>query len=78
MNCWEFKKCGHDRTGTCPAYPKYGKNCFFVAGTRCSGEVQGEYAQKISSCRKECQFYTALMAEPDPLVPVLNLLRKRT
>jgi hypothetical protein len=68
MNCWEFKKCGRDQAGACPAFPKFGETCFYVAGTLCAGEVQGDYAKKINNCRKECDFYKTLMAQPDPLL----------
>ncbi len=61
MNCWEFKKCGHDKNGGCPAFPNDGKKCFFVAGTLCKGEVQGDYARKIQNCRTECDFYRYIM-----------------
>jgi len=33
VNCWEFKKCGRDKTNDCPAYPKGGRVCYLVAGT---------------------------------------------
>lgn len=64
QNCWEFKKCGRDRDnelGICPAAVEYrahgvnggtngGRVCWKVTGTFCNGEVQGSYAQKITSC----------------------------
>ncbi len=59
-NCWEFKKCGKDETGDCPAYPKGGRVCYLVAGTMCGGRVQGTYALKIHNCR-ECDFYSRLV-----------------
>ncbi len=60
--CWEFTKCGRDRTGGCPAYPRAGRVCYLVAGTMCAGKVQGIYAMKIGQCR-ECEFYRMLMYE---------------
>lgn len=60
VNCWEFKKCGRDATGDCPAYPKGGRVCYLVAGTLCGGKAQGAYAIKINNCR-ECDFYQALV-----------------
>jgi len=54
MNCWEFKKCGKERT--CPAYPNNGKQCALVAGTLCGGKVQGTYAKKNANCR-QCDFF---------------------
>ncbi len=57
MNCWEFKKCGRDKTGDCPAYTRRaGRVCWIVAGTMCDGEVQGTFAKKINACIK-CDFY---------------------
>ncbi len=64
QNCWEFKKCCKDRDAAmaiCPAITEVkangvngGKNggrvCWAVAGTRCDGEVQGTYAQKVTKC----------------------------
>jgi hypothetical protein len=57
MKCWEFKKCGRDATGDCPAVTrKAGHICWMVAGTMCGGEVQGSFAKKIKNC-KQCDFY---------------------
>ncbi|MDI6816280.1 MAG: hypothetical protein QME41_03675 [Actinomycetota bacterium] len=58
MNCWEYMKCGRDKTNDCPAYPLHGHICWLVAGTMCGGIVQGTYAQKVESCI-ECDFYKA-------------------
>ncbi|MDP2279047.1 MAG: hypothetical protein Q8K51_12565 [Nitrospirota bacterium] len=60
VNCWEFKKCGRDKTNDCLAYPKGGRICYLVAGTMCGGKVQGTYAQKIGNCR-ECDFYNVMV-----------------
>ncbi len=62
INCWEFKKCGKDKTGDCPAYPNGGKVCYLLAGTMCEGEIQGIYAIKIGSCR-ECDFYKDIVLD---------------
>lgn len=62
VNCWEFMGCGRDKTNDCPAYPKGGRFCYLVAGTLCGGEVQGEYALKIDSCRV-CDFYKSLVID---------------
>lgn len=56
MNCWEFKKCGRDKSNDCPAYPSNGAECWRVAGTMCGGKVQGTFAQKLANCM-ECDFY---------------------
>jgi two-component system NtrC family sensor kinase len=65
MNCWEFKKCGREAGGTkvaefgiCPAYPDNGADCAQLAGTFCGGQVQGYFAQKLTSCIN-CDFYNS-------------------
>ena len=57
MNCWEFRKCGMDKAGGCPAYPKGGRICFMLAGTLCDGGVSGGYIFKVDRCR-ECGFFS--------------------
>ncbi len=56
--CWEYMQCGRDKDSSvkCPAYPHFGKACWAVAGTLCTGKVQGTFAQKIEDCRK-CGFF---------------------
>ncbi len=56
--CWEYMQCGRDKDSSvkCPAYPHFGKACWAVAGTLCSGKIQGTFAQKIDDCRK-CEFF---------------------
>ncbi len=39
-----------------------GRVCWLVAGTLCGGEVQGLFANKVSSCL-ECDFYTKVREE---------------
>lgn len=58
--CWEFRDCGMGKEGLCPAYPNGGRVCYLVAGTKCNGQTQGAYAQKLDSCR-DCDFYRALV-----------------
>jgi methyl-accepting chemotaxis protein len=54
--CWEYKKCGKDKDGACPAYPNNGLDCWRVTGTLCDGTEQGSFKEKIAKCR-ECGFY---------------------
>lgn len=64
LNCWDYKKCGRERSGAkagdlgvCPAYTEQaGKACWLVAGTFCGGEVQGTFAEKEHNCMV-CDFY---------------------
>jgi len=58
--CWQYRKCGKEHQ--CPAYPERGFTCWTVEGTLCRGERQGNYDQKIGSCRTQCEFYQGVMA----------------
>lgn len=39
-----------------------GRSCWVVAGTLCSGEVQGTFGKKFKSC-EQCDFYQKARAE---------------
>ena len=39
-----------------------GRACWAVAGTLCSGTVQGSFASKLEGCNK-CDFYTIVQEE---------------
>lgn len=56
INCWEFKQCGMDIVGDCPAYPTGGRICYMLAGTLCGGQRHGGYEQKSQDCM-QCDFY---------------------
>ncbi len=59
VQCWEYTGCGMDgnRPGEkCPAYPKYGRMCWAVAGTLAETPACGVMARKLGDCRK-CAFY---------------------
>lgn len=61
-NCWEFKGCGQNKSGGCPAFTEdAGRACWLVAGTMCGGRVQGTAAQKLGNCR-DCDFYQKVKA----------------
>lgn len=57
--CWEVLACGLYEQ--CPAYPKNGRNCFAVTATKCKGEIQGSYEEKIDKCRGNCVFFKDMM-----------------
>ena len=63
LPCWEFKKCGHEKDGKCPAVTLHaGRSCWLVAGTLCGGKATGIFAQKIGDC-KLCDFYIRGLCE---------------
>lgn len=51
--CWVSKQCDKK---DCPSHGNTDVKCWYVAGTLCDGNVQGDYAQKINSCT-ECEVY---------------------
>ena len=52
-SCWKIMHCDKKE---CPAYGKIHQRCWYLAGTLCPDCIEGEYAKKISSCKK-CQVY---------------------
>jgi len=74
VNCWDHMKCHKE---ICPAHSERkldgihggmnaGRSCWVVAGTRCAGIVQGEFAQKVGNCMK-CDFYVMVSREEGAL-----------
>jgi len=52
-----------------------GRTCWVVAGTMCSGEVKGSFAQKYKDCAL-CDFYEAVKAEEgEGFLLTIDLLR---
>lgn len=54
--CWEAKQCGKPE---CPAYGSKDHRCWMVSGTFCRDEIQGDFHEKIKSCRN-CDFYKTM------------------
>lgn len=78
--------CKVHELGVCPASIEQkldgiheGKNsgraCWVVGGTYCKGEVQGNYAKKLSNCM-ECDFYKKVKSEESPFILSARLLVK--
>jgi len=61
--CWEHMGCKQESTHeeSCPAYPHFGRICWAVAGTLCSGKIHGTYAQKIHDCHN-CGYYKMIQS----------------
>ncbi len=53
LSCWEFMGCNRTE---CPAFGDTLHRCWYVAGTLCPSCIEGEYAQKIETCRN-CTVY---------------------
>jgi hypothetical protein len=72
IQCWEFKKCGQEKDGKCPAaFQRAGRSCWLVAGPLCGGEVQGVYAQKLPNC-KLCDFYIQIKKGDSSIISRIN------
>jgi len=76
-----------EKLGICPAVlderldgvhggKNAGRACWVVAGTLCSGEVQGTFASKYSSCEK-CDFYLLVQKEEFPRFTLCSALLAR-
>lgn len=53
VHCWKFMGCDRKE---CSAYGNSRHRCWYVAGTLCPSCIEGEYAQKIETCRN-CTVY---------------------
>ena len=66
IRCWEYKKCGRETGGSrihehgpCPGALSPDVHCWLVAGTMCSGNVEGTFALKYESCII-CDYYNKM------------------
>lgn len=79
VRCWEKKKCDKK---DCPAYMNSCGRCWIIAGTMCSGEVQGKFALKYKNCT-ECDVYKeTVFANPvteiyEHLIALIHSLRSK-
>ncbi len=50
--CWDIQKCPESRLVKCPAWEfKSGDLCWFINGTKCSGEAHNSWENKMEECR---------------------------
>ncbi len=51
-NCWDIRKCPVRRQKKCPAREyDAGDLCWFINGTKCSGEAHQSWEDKMEECR---------------------------
>lgn len=61
--CWTAQGCPKESRMECPAWEfQLGNLCWFVNGTICHGEAQGDWQKKMKLCRK-CDVFTSMMPE---------------
>jgi len=59
--CWIIQNCPEERRNNCPAFEfQCGHLCWFITGTMCRGEVQGNWEKKMLLCRK-CKVFRAIL-----------------
>jgi putative transcriptional regulator len=50
--CWDIMKCPEATQAKCPAREfKSGDLCWFINGTKCSGEAHNSWENKMEECR---------------------------
>lgn len=50
--CWDVLKCPEKKWKKCPAWEfKAGQFCWFINGTKCSGEAHNSWEDKMDECR---------------------------
>jgi DNA-binding XRE family transcriptional regulator len=51
--CWDIQKCPENKLENCPAWEfKAGDLCWFINGTKCSGEAHNSWEDKMKECRQ--------------------------
>lgn len=59
--CWEVQKCPLEIRRDCPAWEfQSGHLCWFINGTICQGEAQGNWHEKMKMCR-QCKVFRSLL-----------------
>jgi hypothetical protein len=50
--CWDIQKCPENKLAKCPAWEfKAGDLCWFINGTKCSGEAHNSWESKMQECK---------------------------
>ena len=59
--CWDIQNCPAERRDSCPAWEFQGGHlCWFISGTICHGEVQGNWKSKMKLCRA-CEVFSSML-----------------
>ncbi|MCP4021550.1 MAG: helix-turn-helix transcriptional regulator [Desulfobacteraceae bacterium] len=57
LKCWDILKCPEKRLEKCPAWEfQAGDLCWFINGTKCNGEAQNSWDDKMDEC-KNCKVF---------------------
>jgi hypothetical protein len=64
--CWTIRKCSAETRRGCPAWEfQLGHLCWFINGTICHGEVQGNWEEKMKMCR-DCVVFRSMFPSTQP------------
>jgi hypothetical protein len=59
QKCWDINQCPEAKLEKCPAWEfKSGDLCWFINGTKCSGEAHSSWENKMEECRLCSVFLT--------------------
>ncbi len=59
--CWEIRNCPAGWRENCTVWEfKAGHFCWFINGTFCQGEFQGNWGEKVRVCR-QCEVFRSLL-----------------
>ncbi|HCY85782.1 MAG TPA: transcriptional regulator [Desulfobacteraceae bacterium] len=65
-NCWDLNNCPETKLAKCPAWEfKSGDLCWFINGTKCSGEAHNSWENKMEECRTCNVFLTFFKNEEE-------------
>lgn len=57
QKCWEILECPVEKLTKCPAWEfNSGDLCWFINGTKCSGEAHNSWKEKMKEC-KNCKVF---------------------
>ncbi len=60
-SCWDIQDCPVEIKEKCPAWEfQSGHLCWFISGTICQGEVQGNWDNKMKICR-QCKVFHSMI-----------------
>ena len=60
-SCWDIQDCPVEVKEKCPAWEfQSGHLCWFISGTICQGEVQGNWDNKMKICR-QCKVFHSMI-----------------
>jgi len=58
--CWEIRDCPEEWRRNCTAWEfSAGYSCWFINGTFCQGQYQGNWEKKIELCR-QCEVFLSM------------------